>query len=275
MSPPLDTRPHALYNAVVTHSTSRLLGEPILYSDQQLHGIYFTPTDSVKQAVLLAPPFFEEKRCAHRALTCCARALARAGVAVLHPDLYGTGNSRGNLADIGLDRWLDDLHAAFDTLRELAGDLPVTVLACRAGVLPAAQLIAEGLPVQRLILWQPVVAGRGYLHQLRTRRMIQDQMTGETPPETDPHEIEGHLLSPALFEGIQALRLPAEMPSISLRLLQCSFNDKLLGEYARVIEQWGTDRVQARRVICEPFWHPHSPGEYTDLAQAVVEEVLA
>lgn len=248
--------------------------EPILYSDLHLHAVYYQPAGDARAAVLIVPPLFEEKRCAHRALTTCARALASAGAAVLNIDLYGIGNSRGALCDISLDRWIDDLHAAAETLRAHTA-APLTLLGCRAGALLAAHALADGLTADRIVLWQPVTAGRGYLNQLRTRRMIQDKITGETPPDVDQHEVEGYRLSPALFEGIQAMRLPAELPIPSIRLLQCSFNDKPLNEYERLITQWGKERVQQRCIISEPFWHPHSPGDYAALAEAVVEEVLA
>lgn len=271
----LDSLPVPSYNAGVTTPMITIPGEPVLYSDQQLHGMYFAPRAAVRATVLLVSPLFEEKRCAHRALTTCARALAAAGVAVLQPDLYGTGNSRGALTEIALERWLDDLHAAMDALRDRTQQQEVTVIGCRAGALLTAHAIAEGLTATRLVLLQPVVSGRGYLNQLRTRRMIQDKMTGEAPPDVGAHEVEGHELSPALSADLQGLRLPAEMPELPISLLQCSFTDKLLTEYGRVLQQWGTERVQTRSIVCEPFWHPHSPGDYAELTHAIVEEVCA
>lgn len=191
------------------------------------------------------------------------------------PDVHGTGNSRGHLDEIGIERWQDDLLAALGELRMRAGQAPLTVIGCRAGALLAAHGINSGWPAQRFVLWQPVTDGRSYLNQLRTRRMIQDKMTGDDPPVTGAHEVEGHSLSPALFAGLQVLRLPAVIPPCTLRLLQCSFNDRLLTEYSCLIEMWGEERLQVTRFVCEPFWHPHTPGEYEDLAQAIVQEVLA
>lgn len=250
---------------------------PITYSELDLHANYYAPRGVAHTAVLLISPLFEEKRCAHRALVSCARALAQAGAATLLPDLYGTGNSAGELTEIGLDRWQLDLQAAVEELRARAGDMPLTILACRAGALLAAHAIADGLHPAQFILWQPVVSGRGYLSQLRTRRMIQDKITGDTPPETGEWEIEGQALSPALFASLQALSLPATMSAgMTLKLLQCSFNDKLLADYSRaILVAWGEERLRVRRLICEPFWNPHTPGDYTALAAGVVEEVLS
>ncbi len=248
------------------------LTEPILIDNGRLHAVYCAPVGPVAACVLLLSPLFEEKRCAHRTLLTSAHALAAAGAAVLMPDLSATGNSAGILAEIGLSRWLDDVRVAAVTLRERAGG-PLRLVGCRAGALLAARAVAEGLTVERLLLWQPVTAGRGYLRQLRTRRMIQDSLTGDAPP-IGPHEVEGQVLSPALYAELEALGLPDAPPPGGVRLWQCSFTEVPLTEYARLATRWG-GAVTLRCTITEPFWNPHAPGCYDALAATLVEEVLA
>jgi len=248
--------------------------EPVLFGDPPLHGIYCPAVGEPRASALIVSPLFEEKRCAHRALITCARALAGAGIAVLLPDLYATGNSAGTPMEINLDRWMCDLHTAVRWLRERA-EVPPVILACRAGALLAAQAVADGLPAARLILWQPVLSGRGYLGQLHTRRMVQEKMTGEEPVEVGKYEVEGMELSPELYASLESLRLPSTPPTPDTRLLQCSFSEKLLTEYERLVSQWGADQVRARCVIAEPFWNPHTPGAYAALTTALTEEVLS
>lgn len=224
--------------------------------------------------MLLLSPLFEEKRCAARVLHTCARELANAGASVLQPDLYATGNSAGRLSDMALARWVQDVRNAAALLQQRDG-MPLYLLGCRAGALLAAQAAASGLSVARLILWQPVVSGRGYLGQLRTRRMVQEKLTGEEPVEVGTHEVEGQELSPALYAELEQLTLPAPPLDSEVRLLQCSFNDKLLNEYDRLLTHWGTERVRVRCLVAEPFWNPHPPGAYRELALALSEEVLS
>ncbi|MHB9109721.1 MAG: alpha/beta hydrolase family protein [Armatimonadota bacterium] len=243
--------------------------EPVLFGASQRFAMRYLPAGTPRARVLMVPPLFEEKRCAHRALATCARALANAGAAVLIPDLAGTGNSGGTLAEMRLQDWLDDLRAAEAFLREHT-DAPSCLVALRAGVLPALQARLEA---QRFLLWQPVLSGKSYLRQLRTRRMIQDSLTGEAPP-VGPHEVEGQELSPVFFAELEALGLPDAPPPGQLRLLQCSFNTNLLTEYARLVVRWGEEKVKTRCIVAEPCWNAHTPGRYTDLAAAVVEEAL-
>lgn len=238
----------------------------MLYGDDGRHGMLFLPDGTARRRVLLLSPLFEEKRAAHRALLTCARALAGAGAAVLLPDLSGTGNSGGSLADLTLVQWRDDIATA-DAFLHARAAAPLCLIGCRAGA-----LLAAGTPgAERLLLWQPVAAGKGYLRQLRTRRKIQDSLTGDAPP-VGPREIEGVELSAALLAELEALALPDAAPTGDLRLLQCSFNETLLVEYARLAERWPA--LRPRCLVAEPFWNPHSPGTYAELAAAVVEEAV-
>ncbi|OPZ83503.1 MAG: hypothetical protein BWY76_02241 [bacterium ADurb.Bin429] len=183
----------------------------------------------------------------------------------------GTGNSAGSLTDMSLARWSADLCAAGEAL---AGDTPLILLACRAGALLAARALADGLTADRLLLLQPVTGGKEYLRQARTRRMIQDKLTGD-PPETHPREIEGQVLAEALLADLEAARLPDAPPIADTRIIQCSFNEKPVKEYADLLSRWNLPADSLRALVHEPFWLPHSPGAYAALAAAIVEEMTA
>jgi hypothetical protein len=218
----------------------------------------------------MVTPLFDEKRCAHRALVTCARALAAAGAAVAIPDLTGTGNSGGSVSEVTIAQWEADLHAAvaaFDS-----AEAPLVVVACRAGALLASQVL--GATCARLVLLQPAVAGRSYLQQARLRRKMQDEITGGPGAAAGATEVEGEVLSPDLFAALQGLRLPEAAPCADVRLVQCGPTEKLQAEYARLAATWGDAHVQTRAVVRPPFWQAHSPGDYADVAAAVVAEAL-
>lgn len=247
-----------------------------IIGERQLHAASYNPGGKIRAAVLLVSPLFEEKRCAQRAMTVSAHALADAGAAVLQLDITATGNSTGDLTTTTLADWLGDIQQGICWLRKAYPQLPLALLGCRAGALLLANALHEEDGDARLILWQPVLAGKSYLQQLRKRRMIQDNITGEAPPKVGEFEVEGQELSAELYAELQELQMPDSMPdSLELCLLQCSFNDKLLLEYSRQIAKWGEERIATRRIITAPFWNPHSPGEYPELQQAVIEEVLS
>jgi pimeloyl-ACP methyl ester carboxylesterase len=246
---------------------------PLLFHNDRLHALWVVPAAPPRAGVVLLSPLLDEKRCAHRALVSGARALAAAGVAVLLPDLTGTGNSAGQLAEATVPRWVDDIHAA---MAFVAGrvEAPPILIGCRAGALLAVEALAHGAAPSRLLLLHPVLAGKSYLSQLKMRRKIQTELTGGEAPVLGAHELDGEDLSPTLWDAIAALALPATLPAPPTRLLQCAHAEKLLTEYARLSERWG-DGLITRPLICEPFWTPHTPSIYAALAAALVEEVLA
>lgn len=243
---------------------------PLKLGMPSCHAVYFPPDSGPRAAVVIVPPLFDEQRCAHRALHACAEALAGAGVAALHLHLTGTGNSDGRLEEVTLARWQDDIRAAIAALRKRAPGVSVTLLGCRAGAL----MTAEATDVDRLLLVQPVSSGKDYLRQARTRRMIQNKLTGD-PPETHPREIEGQIVGETLLAELEALRLPDTPPAVPTRLLQCSFNANTLKEYADLLARWSLPEAHFRPLVQEPFWLPHTPGYYLTLSAAVIEEVLA
>jgi alpha-beta hydrolase superfamily lysophospholipase len=66
--------------------------------------------------VLYLPPLAEELNSSRRTVAQQARALARAGFAVLQIDLLGCGDSSGRLEDARWSDWLHDARAALDWL---------------------------------------------------------------------------------------------------------------------------------------------------------------
>jgi hypothetical protein len=243
--------------------------QPLTLGTPPCHAVFYPPNGDPRAALVMVPPLFDEQRCAHRALHAGAMALAGAGVAALHLNLTGTGNSDGRLEDVTLARWLGDIEAAMAWLRERAAHAPLILLGCRAGALLAAQLSTA----DRLLLLQPVISGKDYLRQTRTRRMIQDKLTGD-PPRTDPREIEGQLIADTLMAELEALRLPDAPLAADTRLLQCSFNANPTKEYADLLTRWSLPAASFRTLVQEPFWLPHTPYDYPALTAALVQEVL-
>jgi hypothetical protein len=249
------------YNRGVSTKASSLEGTPFLLGGA--HVVAYAPGDVAAAHVLLVGPLLEEGRCAHRAMHRAAVAMAAGGATVLRVELAGTGNSDG---EASMDGWLANLRAGIDWLRA-RGEAPLVVIGCRAGALLAAR-VAEG--ADRLVLWQPVLSGKSYLREIQVRRMAQDSITGEKPP-TLPFEVEGQVLTQAMHEALGGLKLPDAKPVEDVRLVQCSFSEKLLAEYERLAAAWGIAETSC--VVAEKFWLPHTPGGYGAVVAAVAQHL--
>lgn len=142
-------------------------------SDKRLFGVYH-PAAAERSGgvgVVVCPPARDEYTLSHRALRQLAGQLARAGHPTLRFDYFGTGDSFGECHEGRTAQWRQDIGMAIDELKSLSGVSRVALVGLRLGGTLAAMTAAERreADVSRVILWDPVVFGNGYVQALRTR----------------------------------------------------------------------------------------------------------
>ena len=218
-------------------------------------------------AILYVHPFAEEMNKSRRMAARQARALAALGYAVLQIDLFGCGDSSGELAEASIASWRCDLDAAADWI--LAQRLgPLSVWGLRFGALLALDWAATTtLPLEGLLLWHPVHSGEVHLTQfLRigvasnmlstsagSRRSLRKRLAaGETV------EVAGYDVTQELAAGMDALRLAAVTPRIPVRWFEVVPNvgEGLPPASGRAVDQWRADAVclHVETVVGHPFW---------------------
>ena len=209
--------------------------QPLVFgdTDRRLFGVFHPAISNVetKNAVLLCNAFGQEGVRAHRMVRVLAERLARAGHPVMRFDYFGTGDSMGDDLDGDLDGWARDLLEADRELRLRSDAANTTWVAMRLGgsvALQAAHQAPDGLA--RLVLWDPVLDGVGYLRHLRERHVasLEDAFsllpvpapaaTARDPAQFRDEAI-GFALSPRLRSQLAALspgdhRWPARPASI-------------------------------------------------------------
>lgn len=173
----------------------------------------------MRGGVVLIPPFAEEMNQSRRMLTLLAEALAEAGYHTALPDFFGTGDSEGEFADASWSGWLDQLTCCVESLRRDYGVERYSLVAVRAGALLAADYLrcAKKIP-EKLVLWQPVIDGSGYLSQFLRLRLAADMLSGDKDKETltamkqqlalgQTVEVAGYALTSAISEGLSRASL--------------------------------------------------------------------
>ena len=237
-----------------------------------LFALYHAPRGSAGAAahLIYLPPFAEEMNRARRMAALEARALAAAGVGVLLLDPFGCGDSAGDFGDARWSIWRDDVGMAADWLAARgAGTLGLWGL--RLGALLAADA-ARASPgrYRRLVLWQPVTSGAGFLTQFLRIRLA-GGLGGKAAAETTaqlrqslkngvPLEIGGYVLTPDMAAAIDALRLEEIGRDARAEILWLEVTGRadapLSPASEAVAAAWRQQgmRVETEVVAGEPFW---------------------
>jgi len=149
----------------------------------RLFAVYIAPLGQPCGSILHIPAFMEEMNRCRNLVTTQARELAAQGFACLILDLYGTGDSQGELSVAEWHLWKQDIEIVAKWL-ERKSNIKVILWGMRLGALLAAD-VANACPkrFQRLLLWQPVPNGRAYLTQILRLRMAY-LVSHDLPQET-------------------------------------------------------------------------------------------
>jgi pimeloyl-ACP methyl ester carboxylesterase len=145
--------------------------------------------------VVLCPPLGWSELCTHRSRRAWANALADAGHPAIRLDLPGTGDSAGSLQSPGrLGAWTSAVAAATCWLRDEFGCSRICGLGIGFGGMLAWLALAEGAPIDDLILWGTPLRGSQLVRELRVAarvdidwRVRPDRAVGEesvAPSET-------------------------------------------------------------------------------------------
>lgn len=133
--------------------------------------MHHAPGTAVRGCVVACAPMGEEMNKSRRMMALQARALARAGWAVVHLDLAGTGDSDGQLDTVRWSDWCDDIALAALWIRNRHPDTrdgPLCLWGLRAGALLAMDAMhrhIESLGDAHLLLWQPLSQGAPQVQQ--------------------------------------------------------------------------------------------------------------
>lgn len=178
--------------------------------------------------VLYIHPLAEEMNKSRRMAALQARALARAGCAVLQIDLLGCGDSSGDFGDATWRDWVNDVLQACQWLRrhgqrhQTLAPAPLWLWGLGAGCLLAAQAAHELEQDCHFLFWQPALDGQALLQQwlrLKVASVLSDgdlkgmmQNLRRQWASGSPIEIAGYLFGPELASGLgqAVLRPPAQ-----------------------------------------------------------------
>jgi len=220
--------------------------------DQQIFANYHPAAGGAGQVLtVICPPLFSDYMRTHLALRELAMALAERGQHVLRFDYRGTGDSFGELGEVTVSNWIEDIALAVSEGREISGSAEVRLLGVRAGALLASKSMGTSSNVRRLILWDPVPDGADYLRALRRIQaaLVEEHFYLSRAKRREAmHEYAGHRLSERMLEEIRLLdaNTYSSVPTSKLHVVTTSSATQfpVLGvtqDVARFACNWETD----------------------------------
>lgn len=244
--------------------------------------LYQPARGDCRAALVYVPPFAEEMNRARRMAAASARAMAAQGVAVLLLDLHGCGDSAGEFADASWDGWLDDIAAARAWLEARTGRCTGLWGLRLGGLLAAVAASRAATPPQRLLLWQPVMAGLPHLNQFLRLRLAADMLQAgehegmdalrERLAQGETVEIAGYELGAGLARDMAAADAGMLTPPCRVDWFElAAAPDRPLPPAAsRLATAWRTRgaRVHLRMAEGPPFWATPEVAEAPALLKA-------
>ncbi len=245
---------------------------------QELLGsIHAAHGDTVRDTgVILCYPAPQEYRMVHWAFCRLAERLSAHGYNVLRFDYFATGDSAGNSADGSIAQWEADILAAAAHLRDETGVRRLSVVGMRLGATLAWRAVERGLPVQDVVMWDPVIGGAAYLRELERAdaRLLAEQ---PYPVPTAPAiaELLGYPLLPAMRSDVNAINLLLGTSARPRRLL-------VLASPSRAEHHTFVERARAQGIVTTyqcvddpPLYDERGDPVETLVAHAATDAVLS
>jgi len=190
--------------------------------------------------------------------------LAEGGRHVFRFDYFGTGDSSGEFDVTTPDDWRADIGAAVKELKAISGIRRVQLVGVRLGATLAARVALETPSVDRVVLWDPIMAGAAYVQQLRETHQNLLRAHGaaldlEKQRLDSENELVGFRVSPRMISAIEALTLPTltDLLARSGMAAAVVLSEEDFG-YGALIEEARQRNVPVDRVKFHCNWTTHT-----------------
>ena len=227
-------------------------------------------------------PIFDEKKRSQRFYAQTAREFCKMGIPVIRFDYYGTGDSEGQLFELNLYNIKIIVSNLIDVFFNKYKIKKMNLLGLRIGA-DIAMLLGEenSDKINNLILIEPIVIGKRYLSEQRSRRKIFykiNNMTGiQDEIIIDGEKYEDHQGYPISYENIQFLdnldstKTHLNQKDILLVKLNTISSRKTIGKLKLILEE--NNQVNYANYTYDDFWANLEPIDTMGLSKEIANEL--
>jgi pimeloyl-ACP methyl ester carboxylesterase len=242
--------------------------------DENLYCTATLPVDRaedgrVNHAVIICPPFLEERVLSQRLLVRFQKYLAARGHVGVRFDYRGTGDSSGDISQVRLESMKCDLRSVIEFTRDKFSPGRISLLGVRLGGSVVVALEDPPERPQTVVLWSPIVSLSDYIQELYKLQIVSDGKFGLTPHDSEyyaslaregkPVQILGYLLNPGLIGECESVsQLVPRFDSDRTEVFR--LGSRQHQRYTDQLDKFVLDcRVRSgvvsdRRLKCPSFW---------------------
>ena len=250
-------------------------------------GNVFTLTFSCsnpQSKLIFIPPFAEEANKSRHILSALGRRLSQHGIQTTIVDLFGTGDSEGDLDQASLDIWHQDITHTINYL-EPNNSCQLILGGLRLGATIAASYAYNYKPltaINQLFYWQPIADGATYMKQFLRLKLAESIAQGKDDGITtseiinsilqgNTHEISGYPLSKELFEQISDLKFSTFDLDIETKIFDINTNGIASVPLTKLSQQL----VNAELIVCQDsqFWACQEIVHCNNLIEVTVKSI--
>ena len=238
---------------------------------RKLFGLLFVPhrINAHQTGIVYCHPFSEENNMSHAIAVKACRAIQRLGYPVLRFDMSGCGDSAGDLDEITVQSWMEDICKAIEVVKRETGVKRAALFGLRLGGGLALLHAHKDTSTPFVILWEPVLDFAVYIRQF-LRRAVASQIASNARNRVSVGMLEkklidegkvsviGYPISKALFDSFLAVggQPMSTRPKGASLVVSVSQAEKPSMQLIRYNDFLRSVRASTtvKHVRAEPFW---------------------
>jgi hypothetical protein len=235
------------------------------------------PEIQIGRAYIFLNPMFDEKKRAQKFLSETSRLLSNNFIC-LRFDYYGTGDSAGELYEFDFEESLSDLAFLCNYISMRFKEVnEIILVGLRMGADFALMFAQKNDFIKRLILIEPIVIGRRYLIELRTRKnfflKLNNMSADDQLLEINGHiyeDFQGYPLSTNCIEFLENRdenSISVKNKEITLIKLDCLSSGRPIGILKNKLIL--SNFLKYIKCPCTDFWNSMEPVDTSSLTSLI------